>query len=225
MASLFRFSLRGLLVAVTITAVGIAAMLSANAWWEAAAWMATLFALAIAVLLVAYRREQQRAFWLGFAVFGGTYLALVLYSFTADAKIEPINSSLLSSNPLHYNSLATTRLTALAYQRAIPQSRQQEYAAAPAGGSALLVTTGDPLVVSTGTARFYPLVGNAKIVGNDPSVGSALQLANSVLTPNPSYIRADKFLSIGHTLWLLLIAAVGGKICQLIHRSSPRAEK
>jgi hypothetical protein len=50
-------------------------------------------------------------------------------------------------------------------------------------------------------------------------------LANSVLTPNPSYIRADKFLSIGHTLWLLLIAAVGGKICQLIHRSSPRAEK
>ena len=48
--------------------------------------------------------------------------------------------------------------------------------------------------------------------------------AGNVLSANPNFIPLGKFISIGHTLWLLLFAFAGGKACQLIHRTRPQAE-
>jgi hypothetical protein len=223
MTKFFQFSVRGLLVAVTLTAVGIAALLNASPWLEALAWGAGLLILSCALLLVVYRRDEQRAFWLGFVIFGGIYLLVLLYSFTADWKNDP-----LSANPLHYNSLATTKVMSLLYESVLPESRRQEHVAVAASEQYQSAKTryayagiatdpqGQPIMAGfsdeVSSLAFTPDGGTVLISGNKRG-------------PNPSYIPLGKFISIGHTLWLLLIAAVGGKVCQIICRTRPQESR
>src|SRR5688572_24401177 len=115
MARLFQFSIRSLLVAVTIAAVGIAALLNANVWWEAATWLVAIGLFATGTLLCIYRQAEQRAYWLGFVIFGGLYLGLVLFSALVD----------------RYYDLATSQLMQLAYQKVIPAERQSEFSQPP----------------------------------------------------------------------------------------------
>jgi hypothetical protein len=46
-------------------------------------------------------------------------------------------------------------------------------------------------------------------------------LVGAAWTPNAQYVPPETFVSIAHTLWLLLAAAIGGKICQWIYRTRP----
>ncbi len=219
MTKVSQFSVRGLLVAVTMTAVGIAALLNASAWLEALAWGAALLILSSALLLVVYRRDEQRAFWLGFVFFGGIYLLVVLYSFTADWKNDP-----LTANPLHYNSLATTKITALAYRHVIPDSKRQEHVAVAATERYELAKTWYSYTGFATSAQEQPATADIEQLYSltfTPDGGTLLTSGNK-LAPNPSYIPLGKFLSIGHTLWLLVIAAAGGKICQVIYRTRPQ---
>ena len=220
MTKVFQFSIRGLLVAVTVTAVGMAALLNASGWLEALAWGAALLILSCALLLVVYRREEQRAFWLGFVVFGGIYLLVVLYSFTADWKNDP-----LTANPLHYNSLATTKVMSLLYESALPQSRRQEHVAGQAAGEEVTAAwnTDSGVALSYGYPVKVDFTGDVASLAFTPDGGTIL-IAGNKLAPNPSYVPLGKFISIGHTLWLLLIAALGGKICQIIYRTRPREQ-
>lgn len=213
MASLFQFSIRSLIVAVTIAAVGIAALLNANPWWEAGAWLAALGMLACAILFCVYRREGQRAFWLGFAIFGGLYLGLLVFS------------ALLNQ---HFQ-LLPSQLSRLAYEWVVPDSRRSQYLAPP----------GNPVSPVTTTAYSYTGFGpyqppNTTVVPAPPVAigamyapatgGSPLPATVAFVTPTPNarYVPVETFVSIGHTLWLLLAAAVGGKICQWIHRTRPK---
>jgi hypothetical protein len=231
MARLFQFSIRSLLVAVTIAAVGIAALLNANGWWEAAVWLAALFILAAAVLLVVYRRDQTRAFWLGFTVFGGMYLALLLFPF--------------SNNVFQYNSLVTTKLLALVYE-ALPDSRRQDSIPAPVQAASwtdatfntsyavdALTASGVEVTDSAAPpgASGSPAAGNVAFGTTPYSSGSSGPIAISIgivpppaTIPNPKFIPPGNFISIGQALWLLLIAAIGGKVCQLIYRTRPQTE-
>lgn len=215
MASLFQFSIRSLLVAVTIAAVGIAALLNANPWWEAGAWLIALGMLACSILLCIYRREMQRAYWLGFAIFGGLYLGLLVFT------------SLTSWN----YQLLPSQLSQLAYEWVMPDSRRSQYLAQPA----------NPLSPATTTAYSYTGFGpyqppNTTFVPAPPvavvptyspaplPVGSpapATGAFGAAWTPNAQYVPPERFVSIGHTLWLLLAAAIGGKICQWIYRTRP----
>src|SRR5688572_8646499 len=100
MPSLFQFSIRGLLYAVTFLAVAIAALLNANGLWQGLAWGAALYALSSAILLTVYRQAEPRAFWLGFAVFGWSYLALFL-----TAQFPMLTQTWYRSDPLRYEDL------------------------------------------------------------------------------------------------------------------------
>jgi hypothetical protein len=42
--------------------------------------------------------------------------------------------------------------------------------------------------------------------------------------PNPNHTSMEKFVSIGHSLWLLLVAVIGGKLGQWVFRTSTRDE-
>src|SRR5688500_11208731 len=84
---MLQFSLRNLLIAVVCCAFGVAALVNANVWWVAITWGTALFSVTAAALLAMHRREEKRAFWGGFALFGGLYLLLLMYS------IQPVSSS------------------------------------------------------------------------------------------------------------------------------------
>jgi hypothetical protein len=204
MTKVFQFSVRGLLVAVTLTAVGIAALLNASPWLEALAWGAALLILSCALLLVVYRRDEQRAFWLGFVVFGGIYLLVLLYSFTADWKNDP-----LSANPLHYNSLATTKVMGLLYESVLPESRRQEHVAVAATGGYQSVKKRYAYAGIATDPQGQPIMAGfsdeVSSLAFTPDGGTVL-ISGNKMEPNPSYIPLGKFISIGHTLWFLIAA-------------------
>jgi len=212
MASPFQFSIRSLLLAVLILAVGIVALLNANLWWEAAAWSVALFLLACAILLVVYRRDEQRAYWLGFAIFGGLYLSAFLFVALFDWQ-----AGLLGGASVQYNSFVTTRISQFVYGVVIPESRRAEY----------LSADGNPTSLPPPFVYGYSAVVPAPVAGSTytpPPLPPPMPPTSSALTSNPSYVPLEKFVSIAHSLWLLLAAAIGGKVCQWIHRTRPREQ-
>lgn len=225
LASLFQFSIRGLFLGVTILSVGIAALLNANGWWEAAAWGGTIFFLAIAIMLAIYRQAERRAFWLGFTLLGWLYLAVLIYSWMHYA-----NPQYARSDPLTQSSLLTTRLSQLAYSAMLPESKRQP--SIPVEGNSAPMTVyfgvndGQTATTSTPTMMMAPLVGTVPRLGSgSPLPGTSLAFTPSgvLMTANPNYVPVENFTHIAHTLWLLVIAAVGGKTCELIYRTRPAA--
>jgi hypothetical protein len=213
MASLFQFSIRSLLVGVTIAAVGLAALLNAGPWWEAAVWGGTLFVLAIAILLIVYRRQEGRAFWLGFAVLGWLYLGVVVYSWTPHAA-----SGYPRRDPLAGQSLVTTQLAKLAYDSLLPKTKTQENIAAESQTVAL--DLGIP-VAGEAMSRDRTTAARSRM----DMIAAMMGASTTPMVPNPAYVPLNNFLHIAHALWLLLVAAIGGKSCQLIYRTRPREEQ
>jgi hypothetical protein len=225
MALLFQFSIRKLLIGVTFTAVGIAALLNANSLWEGTVWGMVLYAMVAAVLLSHYREGASRAFWLGFAAFGWTYLAVFLTS-----QLPAQTQNWYRTDPLRYETLITTRFAHLAYEHLLPKSRQLEQI--PAAGEADAAST-----YSTGSAAdagdVTAMTGSAD--GAPPAIRSMYtQLGGSfrpaggpfpLMVANPDYVSFDSFVQIFHALCLLLIAAAGGKICQIMYRTRPLVEQ
>lgn len=79
------FSLKWLLAAVAFVALACVALLHASPLWGACAYAVALLLMLAAPVCVFYRREARRAFWVGFAVFGWGFFALL-----AMAEIEAL---------------------------------------------------------------------------------------------------------------------------------------
>ena len=73
----FRFSIAGLMGAVLVAAVGLAALLSASPIWAGAMVLLTYVVLGLAILCAVLRGPAERACWLGFCVFGMGYMAVM----------------------------------------------------------------------------------------------------------------------------------------------------
>jgi hypothetical protein len=89
-----RFSIASLLVVVFFLAVGCAALRESTDLWESAAFTLTLGVLLASILLALHRTAKKRAFWIGFALWGGSYLGLSLF--------PSIDSRLLTTKALLY---------------------------------------------------------------------------------------------------------------------------
>jgi hypothetical protein len=90
----FRFHIGNLLILVLFMGVGFAGLREANDLWDSGIFTLTLGVLLTAVLFAVHRTGLRRAFWLGFALFGWSYLGL--------ASIRPIESQLLTTKALAY---------------------------------------------------------------------------------------------------------------------------
>lgn len=201
MASLFQFSIRSLLAAVTIAAVGVVALLNANVWWEGGTWLVALTLVGAGILLAIYRRGEQRAYWLGFVIFGGLYVGLIV--------VGAITGT--------YHNLLPSQLAGAAHQWMIPAEGQNEYVP-PAGlpGPPMpIVTYTSPVILSSPYAQ--PVYSSVP-----PPATTATPMSAVGWIANPNYVSLEKFISIGHSLWLLLAAAIGGKLCQWICRTQPK---
>jgi 4-hydroxybenzoate polyprenyltransferase len=96
--SAWRFSLVGLLTAVTFAAVACGALVNPNEWWTVGVTTAAVALLAYAVLAAIYRQGTRRAFWLGLAVIGWGYF--VLPGFAVGFKFENYGQLPLASSKL-----------------------------------------------------------------------------------------------------------------------------
>jgi len=212
MASPFQFSVRQLLAAVAFVAVGAAALRSANSYWMSALWGVVPLLVAVAILLVIFRRGQAQAFWIGFALFGAMYAAIVMVACWPGSNAPRFD-------PLAYHQLWTTQLTDWAYTKMIPENQRQSQIPNPAaqgGGSGM---TGGMSGMSGPGMPMSGGMGPMSGFGGMPGMGSFV----SPTIANPDYIDLVTFHQIGHALWLVALAALGGKLAQWIYRARPTA--
>ena len=90
----FRFHIGTLVILVLVIGVGVAALRESSRIWDSSTFTLTLGVLLVSVLLSIHRSEAKRAFWIGFALFGWSYLGLSL--------VQSIESRLLTTKGLAY---------------------------------------------------------------------------------------------------------------------------
>ena len=73
-----RFTIGSLLGVISVVGVGFAALRESSDLWESGVFTLTLGLLLISTLFAYHRLGSRKAFWLGFALFGSTYLGLSL---------------------------------------------------------------------------------------------------------------------------------------------------
>jgi hypothetical protein len=90
----FRFSIAGLLGVVLFVSIALAALRASTDAWDSGVLGLALLILLTATLLAVHRTDRERAYWLGFALFGWAYLVTSL--------IPPIESRLPTAKGLSY---------------------------------------------------------------------------------------------------------------------------
>jgi hypothetical protein len=71
-----RFPIAGLMGTILVVAIVLAALRNASQTWAGVTFLLTCGVLCLAVVGVVCRNGSERAWWLGFALFGWGYLAL-----------------------------------------------------------------------------------------------------------------------------------------------------
>jgi hypothetical protein len=213
---MLQFSLRNLLIAVAFCAFGAAALVNANPWWLAISWSAALFSLATAGLLAVHRREEKRAFWSGYVSFGALYVLLLMYSIQPTSSS---NSAVLCLNSLSYHNLLTTKLTTWTYSH-LPASLTTDYlpnpsapgssgSSGPPAGSGMMPGGAGGMPGMPG----MPAGGMSGSSGGMPGMmGGAAGFGGPPPTPNPRFVDQSTFTEVGHALWTILIASLGGAV-------------
>jgi hypothetical protein len=74
----FRLSISILMVAIVLLAAGFAALRTPTPLWANVWFSIAMGLLVLAIPAAVYRREEQRAFWVGFAACGWVYFVLTL---------------------------------------------------------------------------------------------------------------------------------------------------
>jgi hypothetical protein len=74
-----RFSIAGLMGVVLVAAIGMAALRSASETWAGVLFFSACGAFTLAIVGIIYRGQAERAWWLGFALFGWGYLAAAFW--------------------------------------------------------------------------------------------------------------------------------------------------
>lgn len=190
-----RFSIATLMVVVLVCAVAAAALKNASDAWLGALLAITLLLLAISLVGTLHRRAARRAFWSGFAIFGWGYLTLAMGPWFA----EQVGAR-----------LPTAQLLSYLHTKAHPDDLH-------AGVYDVMARTvlTDDLVLSG-----KPSGSRTRVVYQPVSPGKVdLWLGLTGVT------NLDQFLRVGHCLFALLLALLGGLIARWFYRTNREGEE
>ncbi|MDB5352859.1 MAG: hypothetical protein JWN86_4106 [Planctomycetota bacterium] len=194
-----RFSIAGLMVVVLVSGVAVAALKNASDAWAGVLLLLTLLLLGISLLGILHRRGGARAFWQGFAIFGWGYLVLSQAPWIAD-QVGP--------------RLPTTQLLAYAHEKAHPSPETRgtfQFVAQLTGNSQVQTPQA---TVTLGT----PPSGNLIVSGvNRPAPAVPVQTLSFL---SITQTNLEQFKHVGHCLFTLLAALIGGGIARGFQRTN-----
>ena len=210
---------------VFVAGVGLAALRNANEFWAGMMLLLALAAVGNAVLGGLFSRGRERAWWVGFAVFGGGYLIVSLF---------PLGAELPTTRALNYVHLrvveVSTRDAALSQLISLRQSRfnlktkiraAQDASPVPSTSTDLAI---DPLLkskalldrkIASVEQRVRKGAAHADIVSAaDGAVGDRLEepTVDRWRAMFPGAANLDEFQRAGHSLFVLLAGLVGGMV-------------
>jgi hypothetical protein len=203
-----RFSIASVLAVIAILAVALAALRSPSYLWANVTFSLSLGALVLAIINVVYGREAGRAYWLGFSLCGGIYFAVC-------------------SIPGLRDSVCPRLVTEVVFDFLYPQLSP---ATTPAPGVINVTTTGTGgsvgqmlvtyrLAVNGGPGSVTPpsspsMPPWAAWTEPDRSVGVGYQIGTVSLR------SSEAFRQIGHSMFTLLVAVLGGTFARHRYRIS-----
>jgi hypothetical protein len=182
--ALRRISIRTLMAFVLVSAVGLAALKNAGEIWAGIMLLLALAATGVAILGAALMQGRERAWWLGFAVFAGLYLAIAIGPWVNDW----FRHQLITSHWLVQvrNALSETNVPALTVEKQAIEAELEK--------------------LKPVTPKFQddPVAASLRI---------NLQAIQAQLNANRNAgLRDDHFQRIGHALFALLAGLVGGTV-------------
>jgi hypothetical protein len=193
-----RFNIARLLLVVMVLGVSFAALRESNDLWDSRLFTLTLGVLLVSILLAVHRKEARRAFWMGFALCGGGYLALSLVP-----SIEP---RLMTTKGLTYldskvpgRSLGVLTIQVVGTGSGASRNQVQNVA---------FTVDGNHLTTSSlGTVKLWDAT-TGRLVGGWSGT-------------------TENFVRIGHSLIVLLAGWLGGLLSRRLWRASrpPEPEK
>lgn len=210
---MLRYSLGSLFLALLYLSIGCAALVNATGMWPQVAVTMSVAMLVLFSLGAIFWAERRQVFSIGFSVTGWLYFLLV---FSSVANIRPY---LLTDSATHQLLITMhsdrTQQFSLVYQSVTtpggPTSPQ----------NSLPNSTG--ILRSPSVARGNapgPLYAAPAIQTNASGANSAFYLLSS----GQPTVDLQSFSNIGHSLWTIIVAFVGGITAQLLARSRRRAD-
>ncbi len=177
-----RLSLRTLMAFILVAAVGLAALRNANDLWAGMMLMLALTSVGVSILGAALLRGCERAWWLGFAVFGGGYLAVSVGPWVGDAFRQ---------------QLSTTHL--------IGELRNLMFE------SNVKLLLAEKEEIRGELAKLLPVAGNYDPVVSSLR-NSLRSIDEQLIKNRNTVRRFDYFQSTGHSLFVLLSGLMGGTV-------------
>jgi len=197
LASLFQFRFRTLFIAVAFVALAITALMNATPAWSFDLYCAAIALLTLAIPLACYRCGEKRAFWAGFALCGWVYLLVIG---NIDDKPRTEWNTAVSRGPSA--NVPTSRLMQWIYTKAYGDPAADPNAEAQAAIDA--VNLRQQQIVLTTRYLLSDLSGSM--------TSSSAPAATAAGTATPVRPEWWHFLNVGHALWTILIACIGGLI-------------
>jgi hypothetical protein len=196
-----RFNIANLLVLILVLGVGFAALRESSEFWASGLFTATLGSLLISILLAVYRTDSRRPFWIGFALFGWTYLGFSL--------VPSIESRLITTKALAFldSKLPRSIPAGLAY---FDYDNDGDLDLYVVNNSQL-----NALYLNNGNGTFEDVTA---VAGSNPADKHAW-FSNIFAGPSlkGSISASEHFVRIGHSLLAVLAALVGGQLSRYLH--------
>lgn len=183
-----RFNIASLLGVILVLGVGIAALRESSDLWESGVFTLTLAALLISILLAIHRAEKLRAFWVGFALFGSTYLGLSLFP-SIESRLITTRSLAYVRSKMFERSLKMTKVRHSGNWRLVP-TMGLESTGQPAQNVAFTQDGKQLVTTNKGTVRVWD-VATGRLLGGWSGT-------------------TENFVRIGHSLLSLIAAMLGG---------------
>jgi hypothetical protein len=209
LSAVWTFSLQQLFLWTAFVALGCVALRNASDAWAAAMLGLVVLVLASAILLAIFRCEARRAFWIGFATFGGLYLLLLGYGWSLDPNTSP-------ESPLRPYNLATTRISNVCYHWLYDAAFDKYNRAQQQmmGGMSGMM----------GSSGGMPMYGGGTFDGSGMMPGGSMGYASmsggmgmpAPLGPPPGPAQHE-FANVAHALWTILLAMLGGCLASWLY--------
>jgi hypothetical protein len=189
-----RFSIRTVMGLVVLIAVGLAALKNGNEVWDGIMLLTALAAVGVAILAATFSRERERAWCVGFALFGGCYLHLAVGPWTNDGFRQRLITTSLIGDLRNWMFESSVKYLLIEKEEIRDQLAK------------LLPTNGkyDPVVAS--------LQNNLRAIDNQ------------LIKNKTASRRFDYFQSIGHSLFALLAGLLGGSFAVCFYARRQRVD-
>jgi hypothetical protein len=200
-------SIRAMFAVVACIGLACVALARANAIWASVMFTAALAVISLGLLAAILRRGAKQAYWIGFALFGWLYLWMAHWpaEFSSESRLQTDQNG----------TLASTRLLAYAYIEWLPKIRET-----PASTPAAPYVPG-----STGYTGMPNAVGGGYGAFGGPGAGGGGMGSTLVVTTPPavvSYPALHEFMRVGHSLFIIILAVLGGTLGNYLYQTRDR---